>query len=181
MNPRRSFGALVLVALAATACGAGNNTETDHERGTPFIAQASAGSIAVRGIRVVLSDTATNVNASASTPQAYLTATIVNRAQTADSLTGASVAGATVNLAGTGTPTLGLPPQQVTQIGDPEVGGFFGPTLGVGALQQALSAGTTTTVTFTFQNAGSVSVQVPVMTSSDIGTTSPTYAPVPTS
>ena len=180
MNPRRSFGALVLVALAATACGAGNNTETDQERGTPFIAQASTGSIAVRAIRVVLSDTATNVNASASTPQAYLTATIVNRALTADSLTGASVAGTTVNLAGTGTPTLALPSQQVVQLGDPEVG-FFGPTLGVGALQQGLSAGTTTTVTFTFQNAGSVSVQVPIMTSSDIGTTSPTYAPVATS
>ena len=180
MNSRRSFGALVLVALAATACGAGNNTETDQERGTPFIAQASTGSIAVRAIRVVLSDTATNVNATATTPQAYLTATIVNRALTTDSLVGATVAGSTVNLAGTGTPTLALPPQQVVQIGDPEVG-FFGPTLNVGALQQGLQAGTTTTATFTFQQAGSVTVQVPVMTSSDIGSTSPTYAPVPTS
>jgi hypothetical protein len=180
VNPRRSLGALVLVVLAATACSAGNNTETDQERGTPFIAQASTGSIAVRAIRVVLSDTATNVDATTSAPQAYLTATIVNRALTTDGLTGATVAGTSVNLAGTTAPGISLPPHQVVQIGDPELG-FSGPTLGVGALQQALTAGTTTTVTFTFGNAGSVSAQVPVMTSSDIGTTSATYAPVTTS
>ena len=176
MNPRRSLGALVLVALAATACGAGRNTETDKERGTPYVAQASTGSVAVRAIRVVLSDTATNVNASATTPQAYLTATIVNRAVTADALTGATVAGTSVTPVGGSGAAIGLPSQQVVQIGDPEVG-FSGPALGIGALQQPLAAGTTTTVTFTFQSAGSVSVQVPIMTTSDIGTTSSTYAP----
>lgn len=176
MNPRRSLGALVLVALAATACGAGRNTETDRERGTPFVAQASTGSIAVRAIRVVLSDTATNVNASATTPQAYLTATLINRASSTDALTGASVAGSSVTPVGGSGGAIALPPQQVVQIGDPELG-FSGTALGVGALQQPLSAGTTTTVTFTFESAGTVSVQVPVMTSSDIGTTDPT-APV---
>jgi len=179
VNPRRSLGALVLVALAATACGAGRNTETDQERGTPFVAQASTGSIAVRAIRVVLSDTATNVNASATTPQAYLTATIVNRATTTDSLTGATVAGSSVTLAGTPDPSVALPPQQVVQIGDPELG-FLGSTLSVGALQQGLTAGTTTPVTFTFQHAGTVTVAVPVMTSSDIGTTASAYPVAPT-
>lgn len=179
MNTRRSLGALVLVALAATACSAGRNTETDQERGTPFVAQASIGSVAVRAIRVVLSDTATNVNASPTTPQAYLTATLVNRALSTDAVTGATVAGTSVSLSGTTEPGIALPSHQVVQIGDPELG-FVGPALGVGALKSPLTTGTTTTVTFTFQNAGTVTVDVPIMTSSDVGTTSPTYAPVAT-
>jgi hypothetical protein len=180
VNPRRSLGALVLVGLAATACSAGRDSETDKERGTPFIAQASTGSIAVRAVRVVLSDTATNVNASATTPQAYLTATIVNRAATStDALTGASVAGAGVTPIGGSVASIALPPQQAVQIGDPELG-FSGTALGVGALQSPLSTGTTTTVTFTFRNAGTVTIDVPVMTSSDLGTTDSTYSVTPT-
>ena len=180
MNPRRSLGALVLVALAATACGAGRDTETDKERGTPYVAQASTGSVAVRAIRVVLSDTATNVNASATAPQAYLTATIVNRAVSTDALTGATVEGTSVTPTGGSGAAIGLPPHQVVQIGDPELG-FSGTALGVGALPKPLVTGTTATVTFTFQTAGSVTVQVPIMTSSDVGTTASAYPVAPTS
>lgn len=180
MSPRRSFGALVLVAVAATACGAGQNTETDKERGTPYIAQASIGSIAVRGIRVVLSDTATNANASATTPQAFLMATLINRSTKTDQLTGASVAGTSVTPVGGSISSIALAPQQVVQIGDPDLG-FTGPALGVGALKQGLATGTTTTVTFTFQNAGTVTVDVPIMTSSDVGTTASAAPVAPTS
>lgn len=165
----------------AAGCGAGRDTETDKERSTPYLASVSAGSVAVRAIRVVLSDTGTSSNASATTPQAYLIATLVNRSRSGqtESLTGATVAGSAVTPVGGSTAAISLPPQQVVQIGDPDLG-FTGPALGVGALQQGLATGTTTTVTFTFQTSGTVSVQVPVMTSSDVGTTA-SAAPVPIS
>jgi hypothetical protein len=167
---------VVLVAIAVTGCGASRDSETDKERGTPYVAQASVGSIAVRAIRVVLSDTATNVNASATTPQAFLLASIVNRAGSADSLTSATVAGSAVAPVGASIASIALAPQQVVQLGDPDLG-FTGTALGVGALSKPLVSGTTTPVTFTFQTGGTVSVDVPVMTSSDVGTTA-SAAPV---
>jgi hypothetical protein len=166
VNRRRSLGLLVLVALAAAGCSAGTSSETDKERGTPYIAQASAGSIAVRGIRVVVADTTTG----ATSPQAYLLATLINRNTHTDSLTGATVAGSAVAPVGGTVASIALPPQQVVQIGDPDLG-FTGTALGVGALSKPLVPGTTTTVTFTFQTSGTVSVDVPVMTSTDVGTT----------
>jgi hypothetical protein len=176
VTPRRSLGALVLVAFAAAGCGAGRNTETDKERGTPYIAQASVGSVAVRAVRVVLSDTATSADASSTTPQAFLLATFINRGRNPDALTGATVSGSEVQPVGSTTPDFSLQPQQVVQIGNPELG-FTGTSLGVGALSEPLVSGTTTPVTFTFASAGTVTVDVPVMTSSDVGATA-SAAPV---
>jgi hypothetical protein len=165
VKPRRSLGLLVLLAIAATGCGAGRNTETDQERATPYIAQVSAGSVAVRAIRIALADSPTSTG-----PQAYLLATLVNRSTQTDTLTSATVNGSAVEAVGATSVSLPLPPQQVVQIVDPDLGAT-GTTLGVGVLQNPLVAGTTATVTFTFQSAGTVSVAVPVMTSSDVGTT----------
>lgn len=172
MTARRSLGALILVALAATACGAGRNTETDKERSSPYTAQASVGHIAVRAIRVVVVDQAQ----SATAPQAFLLATMVNRGTETDALTSATVSGSAVAAVGSSTPDFSLPSRHVVQVGDPELG-FTGTALGVGALQEPLVPGTTTKVTFTFQSAGTVSVDAPVMTSSDVGTTA-SAAPV---
>jgi len=183
VSPRRSFGALLLLlALVATGCGAGRHTETDKERATPYVADANAGSVAVRAIRIVVADSAgtTATPTAAATPgtsaQAYLTATFVNRADSADTLVNATVAGGAVTPGGFDLSGLPLPPHQVVQVGDPDIGAT-GPTLNVGALATQLQPGTVQKVTLTFRAGGTVSVDVPVMTSSDIGTTAAT-APV---
>ena len=167
MTTRRSLGALVLLALAAAGCGAGNNTETDKERTTPYLAQVSAGSVAVRAIRIAVADSPTSTG-----PQAYLLATLVNRSTQTDTLTSATVAGSAVQATGGTAVDVALPPQQVVQIGNPDLGAT-GTSLGVGVTQDPLQVGTTATVTFTFQTAGTVTVDVPIMTSSDVGTTAP--------
>ena len=174
MTSRRSLGALLLVALAATACGAGRHTETDKERSTPYIASAAIGDVGVHAVRVVVADDVSTATA----PQAYLTAALLNSGTQADTLTSATVAGSAVAPVGTSAPDFTLPPRQIVQIGDPDVG-FTGTALGVGALQDPLVPGTTTTVTFTFQSAGTVTVDAPVITSSEVGTTA-SAAPINT-
>jgi len=174
VTARRSLGALVLVVLTATACGAGRHTETDKERPSPYVASASIGDVGVHAVRVVVADPGQSTTA----PQAYLTAAILNRGSQPDSLTNATVSGSAVSAVGTTSPDFTLPSQQILQIGSPDLG-FTGTALGVGALQDPLVPGTTTTVTFTFQNAGTVTVDAPVITSSDVGTTA-SAAPINT-
>lgn len=174
MTSRRSLGALLLVALAATACSAGRHTETDKERATPYVAAASVGDVSVHAVRVVVADDTSTTTA----PQAYLTASILNSSSQPDSLTNATVSGGTVAPIGTSTPAFTLPSRQIVQIGDPDVG-FTGTALGIGALQEPLVPGTTTTVTFTFQSAGTITVNAPVITSSEVGTTA-SAAPIQT-
>ena len=186
VSPRRSLGALLLLlALVAAGCGAGRHTETDKERATPYVADADAGSVAVRAIRIVVADGASTTGATptpaagaipSSSAQAYLTATFVNRGESPDTLVNATVAGGAVTPGGFELSGLTLPPHQVVQVGDPDIGAT-GPTLGVGALATQLQPGTTERVTLTFRSGGTVSINVPVMTSSDIGTNAAT-APV---
>jgi copper(I)-binding protein len=176
VTSRRSFSAVVLAAaVVATGCGAGRHTETDKERASPYIAYVSAGSIAVRAIRIAVAD-----NPASGSPQAYLLATLVNRGAETDSLVSATVSGSAVGAVGAngqpGPVNVALPPSQIVQIGDPDLGATDN-ALGIGVLQEPLQVGTTTTVTFTFQTAGTVTVDVPVMTSSDVGTTA-SAAPV---
>ena len=107
---------------------------------------------------------------STAAPQAYLLASIINRGTQTDALTGASVEGGSVQPVGGSISSIALPPEQVVQIGDPDLG-FTGTALGISGLPTSPVPGTTTKVTFTFRDAGTVSVDVPVMTSSDVGTT----------
>ena len=178
VSPRRSLGALLLLALVATGCGAGRHTETDKERATPYVADATAGSVAVRAIRIVLaSDTTTTSTTTTPSPstgaQAYLTATFVNNGDKTDTLINATVAGGAVQPGGFDVSGLPLPPSQVVRIVDPK-SETTGPNLLVGALSTQLLPGTTQKVTMTFQSAGTVTVDVPVQTLSDIGTTAQT-------
>lgn len=93
------------------------------------------------------------------TAQAFLTFTLVS--QTEDTLTGASLAGG-----GTVTPTdttaaLTVRPQAPLIISDPETP-TTNPGLAINGLPQLPVVGTTMSVTLTFQNSGSVTVQAPV-------------------
>ena len=160
---------LLLLAIAATGCAAGRNSETDKERATPYVAQARAGDVAVGAIRIVVTSTQTS-----GSPEAYLMATFVNRGATADSLNSATVSGSTVQPVGLTTPALALPAGQVVQLGNPDIGAS-GIALGVGTLATPLVAGTTEPVTFTFAKAGTVTVSVAVVNSDDIGTTASAY------
>jgi hypothetical protein len=71
---------------------------------------------------------------------------------------------------------LSLPPHQVVQFGDPDLG-TTPAALAIGALSTQLRLGTTVRVTLTFQNAGTVSLAVPIITTADVGTTA-SAAPV---
>jgi len=162
---------LLITGLFAAGCGVGLHSETDAEHATPYLANASVGSIGVRAVRIVLAGSAAS-GTGTSAPQAYLLATLVNDSDTADTLTSATVAGGAVQAAA----SLSVPPQQTIQLGEPDLG-LTGPVLTVGALSTPLQVGTTQQVTFTFQNAGTTVLQVPVIESSDVGTTA-SAAPV---
>lgn len=152
----------------------------ENQRTSPFVGSASAGSIAVRAVRLVVAEssstpspTASGSPSGAAAPQAYLLASIVNRGKQTDRLTNATVSGGAVQPVGGDSTSLTLSPGQLVQFGDPDQG-TTGTALGVGALSSALVPGQTTTVSFTFETAGTVTVVVPIQTLSDIGTTAPT-------
>ena len=179
MSPRRSLGILLITGIFAAGCGVGVKGETNKERATPYLANVSIGSIAVRAVRIVLAGPATGASATATpatAPQAYLMGTLVNSSDTADTLTSATVAGGAVSAAAGSTVSVSLPGQQSVQLGEPDLG-LTGPVLTVGASATPLQVGSTQLVTFTFQNAGTTSLQVPVIDSTDAGTTA-SAAPV---
>jgi copper(I)-binding protein len=176
VSSRRSLGMLLVAGVCAAGCGSGLHSETDKERATPFVANASLGDIGVRAARVILVSDTTSTTGSSSAPQAYLSATLVNASDTADTLTSATVGGGAVQASGGPAVTITVPAQQVVTLGEPDLG-LTGPALSVGALATPLQAGTTTTVTFTFQNAGTTTVLVPVINSDEAGTTA-SAAPV---
>lgn len=78
-----------------------------------------------------------------------------------DTLTGASLSNG-----GTITPTdasaLTVKPQQPLIIADPETATTPGPALAVSGVSPPLQVGTTVRLTLTFQNAGAVTLDVPV-------------------
>ena len=180
MSPRRSLGMLLVTGMFAAGCGVGLHSETDQEHATPYLANVSIGSLAVRAVRIVLVGGTTAATATAATPttapQAYLMGTLVNSSDSADTLTSATVAGAAVSAAAGSSVSVSLPGQQSVQLGEPDLG-LTGPVLTVGATATPLQVGTTQLVTLTFQNAGTTSLPVPVIDSTDAGTTA-SAAPV---
>lgn len=157
MRPTRLLSTAALlpaVALAAASlagCAAGKADATSKEH-APRVIDASAGPVLVRNVEISPS---TNGNGNA---QAFLTFTLVS--QTTDTLTGASVAGGTVS------PTdpsaqLTVRPQTPLVISDPETP-TTNPGLAINGLPAPPVVGTTMTVTLSFQNAGTVTVQAPV-------------------
>jgi hypothetical protein len=161
--------------MFAAGCGVGVHSETDQERATPYLANVSIGSISVSAVRIVLAGSTASATAT-SAPQAYLSATLVNNSASSDTLTAATVAGGAVQGSGAIGVSVDIPAQQLVELGEPDLG-LTGPVLGVGALTTALQAGTTQPVTFTFQNAGTTTLQVPVVDASGVGTTA-SAAPV---
>ncbi|HET6816830.1 MAG TPA: hypothetical protein VFH66_06350 [Mycobacteriales bacterium] len=196
MIPRRTLGAAVIAVLPlVAACGAGRNTTTDQERQTPYVAGASVGSLLVTAASLVPAQAGSSGGASTSatptaTPSAgstsssgsgapadgYLIVTIVNHGTSPDQLTGVQVQGASVTPTDTSQKALSLPPSQAVAFGDPDSGSSSGNALQVSGLTQPLTPGTSMPVTFQFQNAGSVTIQVPVQETS--GTTA-TSTPLP--
>jgi hypothetical protein len=179
---------LVLAGLlmpVLVACGAGDNTETQHERSVnlPSVHQ---GDITVAGIRLVPSASApasgTPGPASGKDQRTlgYLVMSVVNSGDQPDALSNVSLGEGTVKPVGVsvGPSGLQLAPTSSVIYGDPESGGA-GPTLAISGLSQPLALGAVMHVTLTFQNAGAIDVDVPVVDATDLGTTS-TSAPIAT-
>ena len=177
-----TVAALVAVVPVAAACGAGTNNETRHEHATPYIPQARVGNLLVTDAALVPSGSTTTIggaqNASTTgggaAAQGYLVVTIANSGTKSDALTGVSIANAQVSPSGGSASSLDIAPQSVAQFGDPDLG-TGGTALQVSGLATAVSVGQSLTVTFTFRDAGSATVDVPVRATDDLGTTATSY------
>ena len=166
---RRPLGAVLVMALPlAAGCGAGKEND-DNIRATPYVANVDAGSIAVRGIRIVPDTSGAG--------SGYLLAAVVNRGETPDTLTNATVAGGAVTPNGVSGFT--IDPTHALQFTTPDVGGADTATLQITASPTPLTIGTTVPVTFTFAKAGSVEVDAPIKSAAQVGSTA-TAAPIAT-
>ena len=145
------FVAVPLAALPLTGCAAGKADATSSEH-APRVVDASAGPVLVRNVEISPSTSGNG------TAQAFLSFTLVS--QTTDTLTGASVAGGTVTPTDTSA-QLTVRPQTPLVISDPETP-TTNPGLAINGLPTPPVVGTTMTVTLTFQNAGTITVQAPV-------------------
>lgn len=152
MSPTRLLSAvalLVVVPLAGCAAGRADATSGEH---APRVIDASAGPVAIRNVQISPSTSGNG------TAQAFLSFTLVS--QTTDTLTGVSIDGGTVTPTDASTP-LTVKPQTPLIISDPETP-TTNPGLAINGLPKAPVVGTTMSVTFTFANSGSVTVQAPV-------------------
>jgi hypothetical protein len=140
---------LVVVPLAGCAAGKSDATSGEH---APRVVNASAGPVLVRDVEI------SPATSGSGTAQAYLSFTLVS--QTTDTLTGASVDGGTVSPTDASAP-LTVKPQTPLIISDPQTA-TTNPGLAISGLPQVPVVGTTMTVTLSFQNAGTVTIQAPV-------------------
>jgi hypothetical protein len=176
-NRLLAVAAVVLVG-SLTGCGAGQHDATSGERATPYQADANIGALKVRAVTVTLagqtyaSPTPTSspsgpplVGGSSVPPdtQAFISVVIVNDGTAADGITGASIPGGQVSpTSASASPT--IEPKGILRFVDPEVtSANNGIGLAVTGLTQPLQPGTTIPVTFSFQTAGQVTIQAPVM------------------
>ena len=152
MSPTRLLSTaalLIVVPLAGCAAGKADATSGEH---APRVIDASAGPVLIRNVEI---SPATGGSTSA---QAFLSFTLVS--QSTDTLTGATVEGGTVAPTDSTAP-LTVRPQTPLVISDPETP-TTNPGLAITGLAKPPVVGTTLTVTLTFQNAGTVTVQAPV-------------------
>jgi periplasmic copper chaperone A len=198
---RLGIGVAVAVALVTSGCGAGQVAATANQRAVEAGTQADAGTIAIRGLLIQPPNgRSPSYNVGAAVP---VTAVIVNSGTKADQLTGitssafsswgafktigegdavAAAAGQAPGLnPNPGGPSLPTPSTNVAiapgsrvSWGVPDATG----ELLLMKLKQRLFPGTTVVLTFTFANAGSVNVRVPVGLSSAPNTS---VIPAPTS
>jgi hypothetical protein len=180
VSPNRPLAvAALLLVVPLSGCAAGLHDATSAERSSPYNASADVGSIKVRAVTLTIAGqttvaTPTPTSAPSQPPivgapsippgtQAYLSVVFVNDGTRADVLTGAQVADGTVVPTNASTsPT--VEPNELLTFTDPETSGASGSGVGlaVTGLSKPLQVGAIVQVTFAFQNAGQVSLPVPV-------------------
>ncbi len=178
-------GALAATGLVVAGCGSGVSAETLKIRSHAVGAGAQAGDIAVRNAYVAPAQAGGSggetvmVGAgtpSAGTAQGYLAVSIANSStDSEDTLTGITVAGTSVDIGG----DTRIGPHSIVSFGEPAGDTATGggqASLPVSGLSQPLQVGRTVEVVFSFQRAGSLTLQVPVAVST--GTTA-TATPMP--
>jgi hypothetical protein len=203
VSPRRSLAVVVLAALPlAAACAAGKGNETERERTSPYVANASIGTMLVRAALVI---TATATPSASPTPsttpspspspspsgsasptpspspsavaQAYLVVTFVNHGRSPDTLDNVTAGNGSVQSSGASSGPLTILPGRTLSFGDPELGAG-GLALSISGLASPPLAGTAMPVSFTFRDAGTLNLQVPVRDPGTVGTTA-TATPIP--
>jgi len=173
VGPIRSLAAAVVLVGSLAGCAAGMHDETSSERSTPYVGGAVAGGLKVRDVAVIAADTSAVAASPSVSPgagdtgqtQGSLTMVIVNDGTAPDSITGVQVGDS-----GGVTPT---DPNASGRV-DPGQSLVFGAAgsansttpasdLAISGLAAPLVPGTTIKVTVTFQNAGQVVMQAPVL------------------
>ena len=109
--------------------------------------------------------------------QAYLVVTFVNHGSSADSLDNVTAGNGGVQQAGGQSGPVTIQPGRALSFGDPELG-LGGAALSISGLTSPPRPGTAMPVTFTFRDAGTLNLQVPVRDPGTVGTTA-TATPIP--
>jgi hypothetical protein len=178
VGPIRSVVAAAVLVGSLAGCAAGLHDETSSERSTPYLGGAVVGGLKVRDVAVVPTG-ASLASASpyfgtepSSSPasdtgqtQGMLTMVVVNDGNAPDSITdvqvgnGGGVTPTDPTISGT------IEPGQSLIFGAGAQAGSTTPAndLSISGLSGPLVPGTTVKVTVTFQNAGQVTVQAPVL------------------
>jgi copper(I)-binding protein len=209
MISRRTLGVTIIAVLPlVAACGAGQDTTTDKERQTPYVASATAGSLFLTAAVLVPSQattSGTSADGSATaTPSASESGSASPTAAASSSSDSASGSGSAEAYLVLTVVNRGGQPDQLTgaQVqgasvtpSDASAGGLTvqpqqslrfvdpefgstGPALAVSGFSQPIERGTAVSVTFQFENAGSATILVPVRGADELGTTA-TSTPVP--
>jgi len=177
VGPIRTLVAAAVVAGSLAGCAAGLHDETSKEGSSPYVGSGGAGGLKLRDVAVIATDASALSSAPSPSPssssspgdtgttQGSLTMVIVNSGTAPDSITGVSVGdggGVTPtdpNASGT------VEPGHTLIFGSSAAAGSSAPPndLSISGLSAPLVPGTTVKVTVTFQNAGQVVVQAPVL------------------
>jgi copper(I)-binding protein len=200
---RAIIGVVLAVAIPVlSGCGLEVQEETSHETSPIQGTNASVGSIGVRNAFVTydaptgiqpLASTPPGVPGSGNTGTGFLVVTLVNNGSKRDVLTGVSSQLGAITVHGVDQNAGSNPTQPVTSsspvtllpgipvtFGTPALGGDNGSTLQIATGAKSGTSGTEIKVQFTFTNAGTATVQVPVVVAGNV-TVDPTQTvPVPT-
>jgi plastocyanin len=171
VGPIRSFVVAVVAAGSLAGCAAGLHDETSSERSTPYVAGAVIGGLKVRDVAVIAAGSSSQAPAASPAAgdtgqtQGSLTMVVVNNGAAPDSITGVQVGDN-----GGVTPTnpdasATIDPGQSVIFGAAAGGGTDSTAsdLSISGLSAPLQPGTTIKVTVTFQTAGQVVLQAPVL------------------
>ena len=160
MGPIRAFICAVVAVGSLAGCAAGLHDETTRERSTPYVGAATVGGLKIRDVAVIASAStstpATTPGSDTGETQGSLTMVIVNGGTAPDSITGVQVGdGGSVTPSDPSTSGT-VEPGQSLIFGS-------GTDLSVSGLAAPLVVGTTVQVTVSFQSAGDVVLQAPVL------------------